>query len=346
GDWIKNRRKPLRDWLPYFTFMLSINIFFCLVLPTNLLKNVKQSHHIDLAYLYYLPFCSVFTSRDNFHVQVAPLFMSDGQEFVHGDDLKADLRKLDEYYSKLTEEVLDQGLCNFAQLPPDNDSFLTTRLWNKFLPTWRSEPKNKVDLDPQLQKVLTDMVNRTKDKSQLRYDGDEDIANMDYVTISRKVWTKKGKYLRFSKEVILKNQEEEMKKRNEVFPAGTQFSSLVDSLTDLFKDPGTSGVEVIFISFKLDEKGEKVVEDNQHVAQIRAVGVTGISHETQEVLREQYDMAPLISLMVLWIRPSAEKLGILKFQPIALGNPPPKTAEYEDWEKKAIGSYIHRNNLQ
>ena len=50
NDWIGRRRPPLIDeQLPYFIFMLSINIFFCLVLPTQLLKNVKPSHHIDLA---------------------------------------------------------------------------------------------------------------------------------------------------------------------------------------------------------------------------------------------------------------------------------------------------------
>jgi hypothetical protein len=54
--------------------MLSINIFFALVLQTQLLSKVKASHQIDLAYLYYLPFCAVFSSRDNFHVRVAPLF--------------------------------------------------------------------------------------------------------------------------------------------------------------------------------------------------------------------------------------------------------------------------------
>ena len=59
GDWINRRRPPLREHVPYFVFMLTINVFFCLVLPTQLLKNVKASHHVDLAYLYYLTFCSV-----------------------------------------------------------------------------------------------------------------------------------------------------------------------------------------------------------------------------------------------------------------------------------------------
>jgi hypothetical protein len=39
--------------------MLSINIFFALVLQTQLLSKVKASHQIDLGYLYYLPFCAV-----------------------------------------------------------------------------------------------------------------------------------------------------------------------------------------------------------------------------------------------------------------------------------------------
>ena len=56
ADWTNNRRPALRAYVPYFVHMLSVNIFFCLVIPTQLLRNVKESHQIDLAYLYYLPF--------------------------------------------------------------------------------------------------------------------------------------------------------------------------------------------------------------------------------------------------------------------------------------------------
>jgi hypothetical protein len=87
-DWIARRRPPLREHVPYFIFMLTINIFFCLVLPTQLLRNVKPSHHVDLAFLYYLPFCSVFTSKDNFHAQIVPLFLGPMQDFVSGIDFK------------------------------------------------------------------------------------------------------------------------------------------------------------------------------------------------------------------------------------------------------------------
>lgn len=102
---------------------------------------------------------------------------------------------------------------------------------------------------------------------------------------------------------------------------------------------------MIFISFKLDEKGERFVEDNQHVAEIRAVEITGISDETREVLRERCEMAPLISLLVLWTRPSSEKLGIMHFRPVAPGSSLPVEGEFEDWEKKAISAYVHRHDL-
>src|SRR5580704_12483191 len=94
NDWNVRRRPPLRDYAPYFVFMLTINIFFCVVLPTQLLSKVKPSHKVDLAYLYYLPFCSVFTSKDNFHADIVPLFLDSHQTFVTGFDFKADLKKL------------------------------------------------------------------------------------------------------------------------------------------------------------------------------------------------------------------------------------------------------------
>lgn len=52
GKWASDRKAPIRQYPPYFTHLLSINIFFALVIQTQLLRDVKQSHLIDLAYLY------------------------------------------------------------------------------------------------------------------------------------------------------------------------------------------------------------------------------------------------------------------------------------------------------
>ena len=107
SDWMHRRRPPIREHLPYFVFMLTINIFFCLARPTQLLRNVKASHKIDLAYLYYLQFCSVFTSKDNFHAEIVPLFLISEQTFVNGIELKNDLVKLVAHYESLHEDVLE-----------------------------------------------------------------------------------------------------------------------------------------------------------------------------------------------------------------------------------------------
>jgi hypothetical protein len=42
-----------------------------------------------------------------------------------------------------------------------------------------------------------------------------------------------------------------------VQPAGTQYLGLIDSLIDLLKNKDVSDVEVVFISYKLDSKGER-----------------------------------------------------------------------------------------
>ena len=137
-EWTEKRRpKPLREYVPYFVFMLTINLVFCLLLQTQLLRGVKPSHQVDLAYLYYLPFCMVFTSKDRFHEQLAPLFLEPDQTLINGSDFKDDLRRLNEHYSALPPETLDTGLVNFAAFPPDDTGFLITRLWDKHLPLWR-----------------------------------------------------------------------------------------------------------------------------------------------------------------------------------------------------------------
>jgi hypothetical protein len=213
NDWIARRRPPLREHVPYFIFMLTINIFFCLVLPTQLLRNVKPSHQVDLAYLYYLPFCDVFTSKDNFHAQVVPLFLNtrplpDGvagpqQTFINGTELKDDLRKLDEYYSSQPDHVKAQGLFNFGLWPPEDGDFLTTRLWDMYLPRWRDikHRKDKPNLsDPDYQKRTLDELKQLSDSPDLQSHDEYDIDKLNYVTVQRMVKARKGKWRRFSKD--------------------------------------------------------------------------------------------------------------------------------------------------
>jgi hypothetical protein len=213
SEWVRKRRPPLRDHLPYFVFMLMINIFFCLVLPTQLLSKVKPSHKIDLAYLYYLPFCSVFTSKDNFHADIVPLFLSSEQTFVNGTELKEDLKRLVAHYEELPEDVLKTGLIHFAAYPPDDTAFLITRLWDKYMPGWRvARDVPKPVRDPEEEKRLVEDLNRHADSPELQPTDEQDIDKMDYATFRRMVYPKKGRWLRFSEEQIQRILESEKDK--------------------------------------------------------------------------------------------------------------------------------------
>jgi hypothetical protein len=131
----------------------------------------------------------------------------------------------------------------------------------------------------------------------------------------------------------------------ERLPAGTQFLALIDSLIDIFREPGVSDVEVHFTALKLDEKGERIVEDGQNIAQTHLIGVSAINDAAKEKLRAVYEArAPLLSLMVLWMHssPTGRKMGMLKFHPVPPGQPVPKKGDYEIWEKRAISDYVRR----
>jgi hypothetical protein len=193
--------------------MLSVNIFFVLVIQTQLLRNVKQSHQIDLAYLYYLPFCSVFTSKDRFHVQIVPLFMNKRQTFVNGEEMKQDLARLVELYSSMPDEVLKTGLYTFALTPPEDTSYLVTRLWDKYLSLWRGlRNKPHAKRDPDADRRMIEEINKWVEGGPSIQSHDEhDVDRLDHVTISRGVMARKGRWRRFSEEQEERMREEEQK---------------------------------------------------------------------------------------------------------------------------------------
>jgi hypothetical protein len=149
----------------------------------------------------------VFTSQDNLHVRVVPYFLQEDQSFVNGIDLKNDLRKLDEYYSAFPEETKEQGLYGFATYPPDDDSYLVTRLWKKHMKPPRQEEQAKppafegktlhvppAGSDPEeIVKVLNDFEARAIPAGP---EADIALENAAVVTFQSFIRQKKGKWKR------------------------------------------------------------------------------------------------------------------------------------------------------
>jgi hypothetical protein len=140
--WRAKGKAPFAPLAPYTAHVLTVDTFFCIALGADLISRDRPSNKIDIAYLYYLPFCMAFASSDKLHAKTARLFIKEDQVFIWGPELKADLAKLDAHYSAFPEEVKERGIMSFAYYPPSEGDFLVSRLWDKMMrPGWRQNAK-------------------------------------------------------------------------------------------------------------------------------------------------------------------------------------------------------------
>ncbi len=191
----------LAKFCPYFVYMFSVELFYYLAVGADLISTVrpvnKADNKVDLAYLYYLPFCMIFVSNDKLHERIVPMFLRDDQSFVNGQALKADLAAVDKHFAAFPEEERVKGLFSLASDPPDDRAFLVTRLWDKHLPGWQKRRAEHQKLSPEAQKTLVDMINRIPEEGRpLSSEPDLKIEDMQYVHITRTMLRKKGKWVR------------------------------------------------------------------------------------------------------------------------------------------------------
>ncbi|TAM80123.1 MAG: hypothetical protein EPN47_16660 [Acidobacteria bacterium] len=205
--WEEGGNLPLRDFAPYFHYVYCVDLFYNLAVAADLISRVrpkgKADNKVDIAYLYYLPFCMVFTSSDGLHERVVPLFLRPDQSFVKGNDLKEDLCKLEEYYWSLPDEVKSSGFHKFAGWPPEDTAFLVTRLWDRHLPDWRKLKSKERKPDSATAKVLMDMLNRIEKEAVESPDptGHLSLDDMQFAQMKRNVMRRKGRWERFGPDV-------------------------------------------------------------------------------------------------------------------------------------------------
>jgi hypothetical protein len=204
--WQQAGEPPVREFAPYFRHVFGVELFFYLAVAADQISRVrpagKVDNKVDIAYLYYLPFCMVFTSKDKLHRRVVPLFLRDDQTFVEGDDLKADLRKLDEHYSVLPDELKSSGFHKFAAYPPEDDSFLVTRLWDKHLPDWRRLKAQTMPPDQSEHKALISELSRiAKTAESSDPAASLSIEQTEFVQFRRTPLRAKGKWDRYGPNV-------------------------------------------------------------------------------------------------------------------------------------------------
>lgn len=203
--WRAASRPPIKQFAPYFTHVLSVDYFFMFGIGADLIGRGRPSHKIDVAYLYYLPFCMVFTSNDKLHKTLAPFFLRPNQSFISGEELKSDLKKLDTHFDALPPEIKERGVYAFAAAPPHDNSFLTTQLWDKHMSSkWREIRGNlKPNPDSPVGKELMAKIKELEKK--VKAEGTAQPTKpgeSDQMVIRRMVSGKRGKWTRFPPEVM------------------------------------------------------------------------------------------------------------------------------------------------
>jgi len=150
---------PLSEFAPYADYVFRVDLFFNLGMAAKLIPTTRPSHRIDLAYLYYLPFCTVFSSFDRFHAAIVPHFLNhERQIFVPGSELKADLAALAGHYAALPPDERAKGAMTYAAYPPRTGDFLTSRLFDRFSPGWREFAENPIEVSPERSRQIMEQL--------------------------------------------------------------------------------------------------------------------------------------------------------------------------------------------
>jgi len=137
----------IKAWAPYAASIGRLGTILCCCLSRKFVTS-RPTNVIDLQYLFYAPFGSVFVSQDKLHRQLWPATIATGS-FVWGLDMKADLKRYlaaRQQNSALPEAERKPYYKTFSA-----DDSIIARIRQKYM---RFDPR---DLPPQKAKTIADL---------------------------------------------------------------------------------------------------------------------------------------------------------------------------------------------
>lgn len=133
----------LRRFAPYAYYVETVLMSFYLGLANRVI-GTRSTNRVDLEYLFYLPFCYVFSTRDDEQAALAQALLDGARPtFVHGDDLKADLARIADHWEGLSEGEKEQIAFDYGHYPPDLEGSVTAALWKKYMRPWTPGSGNR-----------------------------------------------------------------------------------------------------------------------------------------------------------------------------------------------------------
>lgn len=166
--WRNNEHTSIKGFAPYAHHCLRVNLLFYFGMSSGLL-GTRNSTIVDMEYLYYVPFCRVFSSGDKFLQRMASLVLGDDQSFVGRDDLR---QALDEVAVR-REAASSASPTSPVQDPPvdPDENSLIQALWKKhrgrFVPQTNREPISR-ERSEQIMKELKPIMEAMNKASRER----------------------------------------------------------------------------------------------------------------------------------------------------------------------------------
>lgn len=199
--WSQAGYPALSVYAPYAAHVLNVEVFFQIALAAGHISSERPSNRVDIGYLFYLPFCMAFISSDKLHRRCAPLYLRPDQDFVWGEDLKSDLKALNDHYSGLPDAEKEKGIMRFAANPPETGDSLVSRLWDRHLRPWRGKEQTNLT-DHESEKKLVDHLKRFTSAPTIPAEpADLALDDADVVSIQRTVHKRKGSWWQLPKDL-------------------------------------------------------------------------------------------------------------------------------------------------
>jgi len=144
---------------PYAHYCFKVNLMFQYGVITGLITT-RATNRVDIQYFYYAPFCLVFCSRDHLHRDLSAVLLRDDQSFVHGDELKAELKQLAEQWEAIGDAERREREYEYGSYPPFDEQSVTYRLWRKHMRPWTPGSGNRaIKMSKEEEQALLKKIN-------------------------------------------------------------------------------------------------------------------------------------------------------------------------------------------
>jgi len=134
--WESLNKPVIKVFCPYTYYCTFALLFWNLGTLRSMFG--RATDIIDIEYLFYLPFASIFASDDGFHKSIVPYLIQKEQKFITGKELKEDLKLVADSWKLLSDEEKLEWQNNHGNRPTSVTP-LTFNLYNNYFMNQKSE---------------------------------------------------------------------------------------------------------------------------------------------------------------------------------------------------------------